>query len=343
MATMDVFNTDAFSMMSLLNAAEKVDYLPQRLGQLPLFTPVPVTTETVAIEERNGTLNLIQTDERGAPLGQRVTEKRKVRNFSTVRLAKGDKIKASEIQGIRAFGQQSELMQVMTEVARRMYGPASLMTDLQLTWELHRLGAIQGKLLDADGSTIYDFFSEFGITEPDEIDFDLDAASPASGAVRLKCTEVVRAVLRGLKGLGGPGTMVYGLCGDTFWDQLTAHSEVRQTYLNTMEARQLRDGLAYESFSYGGIMWENYRGTDDNSTVAIGATKCRFFPVNAPGAFQWAMAPGETMEVVNTPGRDFYPMVVPDRDRNMFVDIEVYSYPLFICTRPNVLQRAKNT
>ena len=34
-------------------------------------------------------------------------------------------------------------------------------------------------------------------------------------------------------------------------------------------------------------------------------------------------------------------MIVPDDDRNMFVDIEAYSYPLFICTRPGMLQRAK--
>lgn len=343
MATIDIFKGDAFSMMSMLQAAEKVDYLPQRLGQLPIFTPTPVMTDVVSIEQRDGKLNLIPTDRRGAPPAQRTTEKRTLRNFNTSRLAKKDTIRAAEIQNIRAFGQESELMQVMTEVNRRMYGPAGLIADLQLTWELHRLGAIQGILLDADGSTLYNYFTEFGIAQPAEIDFDLDNATPASGAVRQKCSQVVRAVQRGTKGLWTPGSYVLGLCGDTFWDQLTGHSEVRQTYLNTMEAKELRSGNAYESFAYGGIVFENYRGTDNNSDVAIDPLKCKFLPVNTPGAFQWVMAPGESMEVVNTPGRDFYPMIVPDDERGFYVDIEVYSYPLFICTRPDTLQRAKNT
>ena len=34
-------------------------------------------------------------------------------------------------------------------------------------------------------------------------------------------------------------------------------------------------------------------------------------------------------------------MTIPDRDRNASVRIELYSYPLFICTRPEMLQRAK--
>jgi Phage major capsid protein E len=43
-----------------------------------------------------------------------------------------------------------------------------------------RVGAIKGKILDADGSAvIYDLFTEFGVSQHTEIDFDLDNASPA--------------------------------------------------------------------------------------------------------------------------------------------------------------------
>jgi hypothetical protein len=40
-----------------------------------------------------------------------------------------------------------------------------------------RLGAVQGLLADADGTTIYNWATEFGQTIPAEVDFDLDAAS----------------------------------------------------------------------------------------------------------------------------------------------------------------------
>lgn len=107
----------------------------------------------------------------------------------------------------------------------------------------------------------------------------------------------------------------------------------------------MREGYAnvFESFRYGGITWINYRGTDDKATVAIGTDKVKFFPVGAPGVFQHVMSPGESFDYVNTPGLPYYAITVPDKDRNSFVDIEVYAYPLLVCTTPQVLLRGKRT
>jgi hypothetical protein len=344
MPTLDIFNQDAFTAIELTAAVNKTPFQPSRLGQLNLFTPQPVRTKTVWVEEREGVLSLIQTSPRGAPLDQRATEQRKGRDFRTLRIAKGDRLMADEIQDIRAFGTDSELVQVMDEVSRRLNGPTGLRRDIELTQENMRLGAVQGIVTDADDTTLFNWFTEFSITQASEIDFDLDAASPASGVVRKKCNQVVRQMMRAAAGAWVAGqTIVYALCGDAFWDDLTAHTEVRATYLNTQQAAELRDGLAYESFRYGGITWENYRGTDDGSTVAISTNEAKFFPVNAPGVFITAFSPAETFDFVNTPGLPIYAMIIPDLQRNTFVDIEAYSYPLPICTRPAMLQRAKRT
>jgi hypothetical protein len=213
---------------------------------------------------------------------------------------------------------------------------------MELTRENMYLGMIQGLVKDADGSTIYDWATEFGQTIPTELDFDLDNASPASGAVRKLCNQVTRSILRGLKGLGGNNVQIVGLCGDAFWDDLTAHPEVRQTFLNWQAAADLREGNAFQSFVYGNITFINYRGTDDGTTVGIGTNLCKFFPVGA-GIFQEALSPGETFEFVNTLGKDVYAMVIPDKDRNMWVKPEIYSYPLPVCTMPQALHRARRT
>ncbi|MGE0724261.1 MAG: major capsid protein [Alphaproteobacteria bacterium] len=341
MASMDIFRSDAFSLVALTLALEATPYVPQRLGQLNLFTPKPVTTTSIQIEDRAGKLSLIQTSIRGQPLEQMAETKRKIRNFSTVRLAKGDKLTADQIQNLRAFGTESELASVQAEVARKMVGPGGLREQVDLTHENMRLGAVQGILKDADGSTITNFFTEFGVVQPDEVDFDLSAASPASGVVREKCNGIVRAMMKAAAGAWTPSTMVHALCGDAFWDRLTAHKEVRETYLNTQQAADLREGNAYETFRYGGIVWENYRGTDDGTTMGVHTDKAVFFPVGAPGVFEVAFAPGETFDTVNTPGKPFYAMTLPDLKRNAYVDLEIYSYPLFYCTRPLMLQRAK--
>lgn len=347
MATMDIFKQDAFSMLSLTDALNKQEFQPSFIRSLNLFVPRRVRTEAIAIEEKDGVLNVIQTSKRGEPLAQRETQKRRIRDFRTPRIAKGDSLRASELANIRAFGSETELMQVQAELADRLNGPSGLMREVELTWENLQLGAVQGIVLDADGSTvIYNWFTEFGVTQPTEIDFDLDNASPVSGALRKKCNALVRAVMRAAQGAWVSGrTSITAICGDNFWDDLVTHPEVRETYLNQQEAGDLRNtvGNAFESFRYGGILWTNYRGTDDNSKVAVGTDKAKFFPVGAPGAFQQAYSPGEFFDTINMPGQDVYAMVVPDRDRNAFVDIEVYSYPLPICTRPLMLRSGKRT
>lgn len=337
MATMDVFKSDAFSMMSLIDAIENVDYKPQYLGSLDLFTPKPQRTRVVAVEMRDNELNLIQTTPIGAPVVQRDAQsKRTVRNFNTVRLAKGDRIYAEELQGIRAFGSETELSQVQTEVARRLQ---KLIDDVELTWEHMRLGAVQGIVTDADGSTIYNYFTEFGVGQPSEVEFEFDLLE--AGEVRALIEgAIVRPMIRAAKGAMTVGSRIVALCGDGFWDAFVNHPEVRQTYLNYQAAAELRGGTVFGQFNYAGVTWVNYRGTDDGSSVAISTNAVKFFPAGAPGIFQVAWAPAEFMDAVNMPGRPITPLTLPDPSgRNAFVDVEVYSYPLFLCTKPLTLYR----
>jgi hypothetical protein len=339
---MDIFSNNAFSMLELTAALNRQDFQPSFIRSLNLFNVRRVRTETIAIEEKDGVLNVIQTSPRHAPLEQRKTQKRNIRDFRTVRIAKGDHLTASEIANVRAFGSESELAQVQTEIADRLNGPAGLMREVELTWENLMLGAVQGVLSDADGSVIYNWFSEFGVTQDAEINFDF--ANAAAGSIRKNCNKVIRQMMKAAKGAWIPGrTSVMAVCGDDFWDSLTTSAEVRETYLNTQEAADLRNevGMAYESFRYGGITWTNYRGTDDGSAVAVDTGKAKFFPNNAPGAFQLAFSPGEFLDTISQPGQDVYALVIPDDKRNAFVDIEVYSYPLPVCTRPKMLQRGR--
>lgn len=348
MATFDIFNQDAFSMISLMEAIEKVPYQPSFLGDLKLFLDKPVLTPNVYVEERDGVLGLVQTTPRGAPLPKRTTEKRSARSFDTVRIAKSDRLNASEISAVRQFGSETELMQMQREVMRRMSGPVGMQREIELTWEHMRLGAIQGVVLDADGSVIIDWYDEFGISQPTEIAFDLTGANAAStspnGALKLKPfinQNIIRPMRRAAKGAFTPATRVYALCGDEFYDELTAHGDVARAYGNWQAAAPSRDSNAFEVFYWGGVYWVNYRGTDDNSTVAVAVDKAKFFPVNAPGVFIAAWSPGEFFNTINRPGTPLLPMILPDMKRQAHVDMELYSYPLFVCTRPEVLLQGR--
>jgi len=334
MASMNVFNNSAFSMTSLTGVSNKMDFKPQLLGELGLFEPMPVRTRTIFVDRRDGVLTLIPTSPVGASTSELKEDDRDAVPLKTVRLAKGFTLYAEEIQNIRAFGSETELEQVQAEFLRRF---ARVRNDVELTQEYHRLGALQGKLLDADGSSvIYNYFDQFGEAETTAINFLLTTAGTD---VREICNGVVRAMARSAKGAFTTATTVHALVGDTFYDLLIKHPKVRDTFLGYAAAGDLRQGNAFQAFTFGGITFHNYRGTDDNSAVAIADTEAKFFPIDAEGVFKHAMAPAEFGPFVNTLGVDTYGLNIPDRERQAFTRGEIYSYPLFLCCAPRVLRR----
>jgi len=339
MTMLNIFRNDAFSGISLTTAVERIPHLPSTLGDfgLDLFVPNPIRTTALAVEERNGVLTVVPLSQRGEPTNfERTTERRKMRYFDVPRIFAGDTIHAHELQNIRAFGTESELMQVQAEVARRLGGPTGLTTILDYTEEYQRLAAVQGYLLDADGSVWYNWFDEFEFAAAAEINFDLDANVEYS--LRPKINAMVRSMARSAKGAFTTSTQVVALCGDSFFDKFVTHIDVEKTYKNWSDAKELRDGGAFGHFIFAGVTWINYRGSDDNSTIKIADDKAKFFPIKAPGVFEKAMAPGESFEWINQPGRERYVVPIFDRDRNAWWRMETYGYPLYICKRPEVLR-----
>ncbi|MBR0687338.1 major capsid protein [Bradyrhizobium manausense] len=342
MVSMDVFRQDAFSATNMTAGIDREGYVPTLLAQIPdLFVPPPLgqpSSKWIFVEERDNEPVLIQTSPRGAEpsMGRTDEPSRKVTPFQVPRLFRSRRITASEVAGIRAYGQTSVMQSLDMMVARKQY---LIQKDMALTWEHMRIGAVQGKVLDADGSTIYDYAAQFNQAIPAEVTWVL-SPSTDDGTIRTHCSVVRRGIVRALKGMGGNAVTVHGLASDTFWDALMASAEVRHTYQYAMQATKLQENAAWQSFSYGGIMFWNYRGTDDNSAVAVPAGKCKFFPAGA-GIFQEVFAPAdERFEFVNTPGQEAYCWIVLDEKRNMWADVEMYSYPLFMCTQPSALASA---
>ena len=335
MATMDIFPQSAFNTVSLTAAFQKIPYQPSLLGELGIFEPTPSRTRHIAIERRNGFLSLVPTSPIGGAVTQLNDDKRDIRDFRTVRLAKGFTIFAEELNGIREFGSETELMQVQEEVARRA---GRVKNDMELTEENMRLGALRGVVYDADGSVIRNWYTEWGIAAPAVINFALDVATTD---VRQQCMSVIRAMARASQGAYTNASSIHALAGDQFYDALIGHPSVKQTYLNWNAATDLRQDLAFQAFTFGGITFHNYRGTDDQSTVTVPSADAFFFPVDAPGVFQVARGPAEFEPWVNSLGQESYALTIPDRDRQAWTKFEQYTYPLHICTRPEMLLTAK--
>jgi hypothetical protein len=334
---LDIFKSNAFSVISLTDAINKVPFVPGRAGQVINWNEQGVSTTTIAIEEVSGSLQLVNPSPRGAPGTTIAKDKRNVRDLRVPHYEIDDAIYAEEVQNIRAFGQENQVQTVRALVDQRAADHVRLRHDPTL--EYQRIGAIKGIILNGDGSTLYNLFTEFGVSQAAEIDFDLDNATPASGALRKKCTQVVRLVADEMGGV--PFGAIHAFCGDAFWDDLIAHKEVRETYLNQAEAAQLRGNAAYEVLDYGGIRFENYRGAVGGSAF-INTDKCHFFATGVPGLFRTVYAPADYVETVNTLGLPRYARQYP-MPNGKGVHLETQMNALSYCTRPKSLIVARRT
>lgn len=338
MATMDIFKADAFGMTELTHTVENMDFNPQYLGGLNLFGVKPVRQKNIFVDQKDDTLNLIGFSERGSPSEQNTRYGRKSISLEIPRIAVQDTVWAHEIAGLRATGTESELMSVQTEVAGRL---ASMRQKVEYTHEYLRLAAVQGKALNpADGSTYYNYYTEFGVSAPSATSLELDVATTdVPGVLR----GIVRGIQRAAKGAWIVGqSRVRCLAGDDLFDALIAHASVKDLWKNWAAAAELRNIDPFSEFTVGGVTFTNYRGSNDNSEIAIAATEGKMFVEGGDGIFVKAVAPAdEFMPYVNTLGQDVY--AVQEMDAAFpatprFAKYHVHSYPLYFCARPQTLR-----
>jgi len=326
------FGTDAFNMVSLTNS---INILPNnygRLRELGLFPDKGVTTRSVIVEENNGVLNLLSTLPVGSPGQQNRMGKRKVRSFAIPHIPLDDAVYPSEFNGVRAFGTENQtetlagVMNNHLQTAKNKFG---------ITLEHLRMGALKGVILDADGSLLYNLFTEFGVQQ-NLVDFDL---GNTSADIRSKCMSVIRLIEDNLHGetMNGP---VRALVSSSFFDALTGHADVKNTFEATALSYSTLGTDIRKGFSYGGIIFEEYRGTATDAAgnvrafIADGDGHC--FPTGTMNAFSTLYAPADFLETVNTVGLPLY----AKQEMGQFerrVDLHIQSNPLPICYRPGIL------
>ncbi len=333
MSVLDVFNTDPFNVVSLTEAINLLPFKPQRIGQMGLFSREGITTTTVLIEELKGQLTLLPTVPRGGPPSYAGRSKRTMRALSIPHIPHNDMILADDVQGVRAFGSENATQSITAVVNNRLQ---NMRQNHELTLEFHRIGAIKGVLVDADGTTIYNLFEEFEVT-PNKVDFVLGTTTTDQLA---KCLDVIEAVEDAL----GSGTYdhIHAFCGSTWFRSFISHTLVKAAFDKWRDGAFLRNDPR-AGFEFGNIIFEQYRGSitlDGGSSVTpfIAAGEARFFPVGVPNLFKTYDAPADFVETVNTVGRPVY----AKQERLEFdrgIKMHTQSNPLTLCLRPKVLVR----
>jgi hypothetical protein len=324
------FEDSAFSMSSLTSAINLLPNMYGRTEELKLFPQKSVRLRDICVEERNGVLSLLPTQNPGAPATLAGSEKRKLRSFRIPHIPHDDVVLPEEVQGIRAFGSETELQAMANVITDHLQ---AMRNRHAITLEHLRMGALKGAILDADGSELVNLYEQFEIV-PKVVSFALGTAGTD---VKKKCLEVVRHVEDNLRGEYMTG--IRCLVSPEFFDALTSHSKVKEAYERWQDGAAFRDDMR-SGFTFGGITFEEYRGratAPDGATrkfIAEGEGHC--FPVGTSESFVTYFAPADFNETVNTLGLPLYAKQCPRKfDRG--TDLHTQSNPLPMCLRPGVL------
>jgi hypothetical protein len=322
---LDVFKSDAFHFTKLVDAINKTPYVPTKLGDKKLFAEEGISTLTFGIEMQDGVLTLVPTAPRGAPGVAKGVQPRNMRQFQTTHLPQTVSIMADEVANLRAFGSETEEEVAMKRLQKKM---AIARRDLDITHEWQRMGALKGIVLDADATTvIYNFLTEFGVS-----------ASTANFTLSNAATKVLQTIV-GFKRtiedkLGGVANSGFEcLCSAEFFDALTSHPKVEETYIHQTSGVLRTDRR--NGFEFGGVWWEEYRGSVGGQRF-LGANKALLYPLGVPDLFKTVYAPANYMETINTEGVPFY-MAMDQMKFNVGVEYQVQSNPLHYNTRPDAV------
>lgn len=328
MAAWNPFSTNAFELISLTASINKLPFQPMRIAELGLFEEAGVSTLDVAIEEQNGTLQLLTAKPRNAPGTAITADLRAIRPIRIPHIPATGAVVADEVQNIRAFGSETMAQTVQGKINAEL---AKGRRSIDYTIETHRAAAIMGSYYNANGSTT-SLYTEFGVAQQSVGMVLLTAATK----VRTKVMTILQAIKAGLGGIPYRGVRV--LCGDTFWASLIGHEVINASYLNSQDNAAIRGDPA-KAFAWGGVTWEWYSGTSD---CMIPLTEAYAIPEGVPGMFITRYAPAPYQETVNTTGLPYYAKAEPMKF-GKGVELEMQSNALSICTIPRAVIKLTET
>ena len=328
MATLDIFNDDAFSVSALTQTIVDIPRVPTLLGDEGLFNEYGITTTTMMIERTGSGLKLVPTAPRGGVGATVGRENRKLIPIAAVHLPQRDTIMADEVQNVRAFGSETEVEGVQRLVQRQL---VQLKSNIDLTLEHMRVGALKGKVMDADGvSEIWDLYSIFGMTQT-VLGFNINTAA-SSVDLRQKTEDLKRAIQRKLGGKSFSRVRVK--CSESWFDKFVGHDKMYKAW-ELYQGGVFNREFPGQNFVFNGVVFQVYSGGTDKGDF-IPAGEAYAYPEGVRGMFQIAYAPGDYMETVNTMGVPYYAKQEP-MPFNKGVMLESQSNPIVLNTLPEAV------
>jgi len=333
-AVINPFASGGYSLAEMTRAINILPNIYTRLGQMGLFRFQGITQRSVIMEQREGILSLLPSAELGAPATVGSREARSMRSFAIPWIPHDDVILPQDIQGVPALGSGDTADPLVALMMRKL----TLMRNKHAqTREYMEINALRGIAKDGAGTTLYNYFTEFGITQT-SIDFVLGTAGTK---VQQKSRDAIRAIEVALK--GETMSNVHALVSPEFFDKLIGHSSAQTAYqyYSANGGNPLREDVR-RNFNAFGIMFEEYNA----SVTLAGGTVERLipagegiaFPMGTIDTFTTYGAPANMIQTANTIGLELYARQLP-RERDDGIDLLTEASILPVNKRPALAVR----
>lgn len=339
MAYMDIFQGEGFNLVDHLEAINLLPNMYDRITRRGIFSPRPVRSNTFPVEMRQNELALVPispwgTDEYAfGHVDDRQMNAVRIPHMSII-----DQMLADQVDGQREFGTVDQYMSFATELTRKQQ---AMKNSIDQTMEWRYLGALKGKVLDADAvKVIFDPFDFFGVTRKK---FNLGLVD-ASGVVQAD-TDVLQ-IIRDIKryyethGYGERITGIRCMISPYFFDKLIAHPKVEKFWVNHAAALDLALQDKRLNFPLEGVIFEEYNASvpkqpDNSMQPFFTQFEGLAYPEGTLNTFVEAFAPARTKTYVNTPGQPFYSWS-REKDWDLGTEVKVERNSLPICLRPGL-------
>lgn len=329
---MPLRNDSQYGVQPMTEAINSLPANPTIIRELGLFKPSYETTTSVAVESKNGVLSLVSAVPRGTPGEPVATKLGNRQSFEMLHLPKNDIVRADDVQNVRAFGTANKAATVAEKVNDKL---ADMKSDIEYTREHLMLGALSGKILNANGDPIIDIYDRFGLTRQ-SITWNLSAIN---GNVGLMIDKAVRQLSKKRGGEAVNGWIV--LCSPTFMDAVIYHKTVTAIYERYQEGSAYRSGNTSVGFEHKNLKFVNYDHTFD-SGLQIEEGKAIILPAGTKSTFKEFFAPADMNATVNTKAQAYYASREKlDHDKGW--SLEAQSNPLPLLLRPELVATLKMT
>lgn len=212
----------------------------QGLASSGLFKSVGIATKNVLVEEREGVLYVIKSNADQSPAKQNESGKRNLLQFATNFHKVDDIIHPDDIQGFGGFDSEEALLMTENEELAERVETISMSHDL--TEERHISSVLQGRLLNSDGSVLYDAYRTFGLKRSDyEINVGL---SVSTTSINDKLNELAVKMSKSAK--GEIFREIHVRCNLTFMNNLVKMPDVRAMFDGSPMAM-----LAIKDYNFG--------------------------------------------------------------------------------------------